>query len=73
MNIVPDNPMGYSSSDIPERFQWTYPITFDPQDKNTLYASSQHVWKSTNAGQSWERISPDLTYADPATLEKLSK
>ena len=68
MNIVPDNPMGYSSIDIPERFQWTYPIVFDPQDKNTLYATSQHVWKSTNAGQSWERISPDLTRHDPATL-----
>jgi photosystem II stability/assembly factor-like uncharacterized protein len=68
VNIVPDNPMGYSSIDIPERFQWTYPIVFDPQDKNTLYATSQHVWKSTNAGQSWERISPDLTRHDPATL-----
>lgn len=68
VNIVPDNPMGYSSSAIPERFQWTYPIVFDPQDKNTLYATSQHVWKSTNAGQSWERISPDLTRHDPATL-----
>ncbi|HEV2595594.1 MAG TPA: glycosyl hydrolase, partial [Sphingomicrobium sp.] len=68
VNIVPDNPMGYSSSNIPERFQWTYPIIFDPQDKNTLYAASQHVWKSNNAGQSWERISPDLTRHDPATL-----
>jgi photosystem II stability/assembly factor-like uncharacterized protein len=68
VNIVPDNPMGYSSIDIPERFQWTYPIVFDPQDKNTLYATSQHVWKSTNAGQSWERISPDLTRHDSATL-----
>lgn len=68
VNIVPDNPMGYSSIDISERFQWTYPIVFDPQDKNTLYATSQHVWKSTNAGQSWEKISPDLTRHDPATL-----
>jgi photosystem II stability/assembly factor-like uncharacterized protein len=68
VNIVPDNPMGYSSIDIPERFQWTYPIVFDPQDKNTLYATSQHVWKSTNGGQSWEKISPDLTRHDPATL-----
>jgi photosystem II stability/assembly factor-like uncharacterized protein len=68
VNIVPDNPMGYSSIDIPERFQWTYPIVFDPQDKDTLYATSQHVWKSTNAGQSWQRISPDLTRHDPATL-----
>ena len=68
VNILPDNPMGYSASDIPERFQWTYPIVFDPQDKGTLYASSQHVWRSTNGGQSWEKISPDLTRNDAATL-----
>ena len=30
--------------------------------------SSQHVWKTSNDGQSWERISPDLTRADPKTL-----
>ena len=68
INVVPDNPMGYSAIDIPERFQWTYPIVFDPQDKNALYVSSQHVFRSTNGGQSWDKISPDLTRADPATL-----
>jgi photosystem II stability/assembly factor-like uncharacterized protein len=68
INVVPDNPMGYSSVDIGERFQWTYPIVFDPQDRNTLYVSSQHVWRTTNEGQSWERISPDLTRNDPKTL-----
>jgi hypothetical protein len=60
--------MGYSAIDIPERFQWTYPIVFDPQDKTALYVSSQHVFRSTNGGQSWDKISPDLTRADPATL-----
>jgi photosystem II stability/assembly factor-like uncharacterized protein len=68
VNVWPDNPMGYSSSDIAERFQWTYPIVFDPQDKGTLYVASQHVWRSTNQGQSWERISPDLTRHEPTTL-----
>jgi len=68
VNVVPDNPMGYSSKDIGERFQWTYPIVFDPQDKNVLYVSSQHVWRTANGGQSWERISPDLTRNDPMTL-----
>ncbi|MBW0007498.1 MAG: glycosyl hydrolase [Sphingomonas sp.] len=68
INVVPDNPMGYSSIDIGERFQWTYPIVFDPQDKNVLYVSSQHVWRTSNGGQSWEKISPDLTRHDPATL-----
>ena len=34
-----------------------------------LYASSQHVWRTTNGGQSWQRISPDLTRHDPATMQ----
>jgi len=68
INIWPDNPMGFSASDITERFQWTFPIVIAPTDPKTLYATSQHVWKSTNEGQSWQRISPDLTRHDPATL-----
>jgi photosystem II stability/assembly factor-like uncharacterized protein len=68
INVRPDNPMGYSAGDIAERFQWTFPIVFDPHDLDTLYVTSQHVWKSRNEGQSWEKISPDLTAHDPATL-----
>jgi photosystem II stability/assembly factor-like uncharacterized protein len=68
INIWPDNPMGFSAKDITERFQWTFPIVIAPTDPNTLYAASQHVWKSANEGQSWQRISPDLTRADPSTL-----
>ncbi len=68
VNVWPDNPMGFSSGDITERFQWTYPIVFAPTDPKTLYVTSQHVWKTTNAGQSWQRISPDLTRHDPSTM-----
>ncbi|HUG40340.1 MAG TPA: hypothetical protein VMM12_07640 [Longimicrobiales bacterium] len=68
VRVWPDNPMGYSSEDIRERFQWTFPIVFSPHDPNTLYATSQHVWRTTTRGQSWERISPDLTRADPMTM-----
>jgi photosystem II stability/assembly factor-like uncharacterized protein len=68
INVWPDNPMGHSASEITERFQWTFPIMVSPADPDTLFATSQHVWKSTNEGQSWQRISPDLTRADPSTL-----
>ncbi|MCX6544401.1 MAG: glycosyl hydrolase [Acidobacteria bacterium] len=68
INVWPDNPMGYSAIDITERFQWTYPIVFSPADPKVLYVGSQHVWKTTNEGQSWERISPDLTRHDPTTM-----
>ncbi len=59
---------GEPSSALVERWQWTYPIIFSPVDPNVLYASSQHVWKTTNGGQSWEKISPDLTRHDPSTM-----
>ena len=68
INVWPNNPMGFSSGDITERFQWTYPIVIAPTNPDVLYVTSQHVWKSTNEGQSWTRISPDLTRHDPSTL-----
>ncbi|MEO1261557.1 MAG: glycosyl hydrolase [Bacteroidota bacterium] len=61
---------GEPASALPERWQWTFPIMFSPLDPTTMYTCSQHVWKTTNDGQSWEKISPDLTYADPETLGK---
>ena len=59
---------GMPSSALKERWQWTFPIVFHPADPKILYTSSQHLWKTTNEGQSWEMISPDLTRADPKTL-----
>jgi photosystem II stability/assembly factor-like uncharacterized protein len=68
VNPYPDNPMGYATRDIAERFQWTYPIVFSPVDPSALYVGSQHVWKTVNGGQTWTKISPDLTRHDPATM-----
>jgi photosystem II stability/assembly factor-like uncharacterized protein len=59
---------GEESSLLKERWQWTYPIVFSPADPKVLYAGSQHLWKTTNGGQSWDRISPDLTRHDPKTM-----
>lgn len=59
---------GEEAKVLPERWQWTYPIVFSPIDPKRLYTCSQHVWMTTNEGQGWDKISPDLTYADTATL-----
>ena len=61
---------GDPAEDLPERWQWTFPIMFAPQDPSVMYTCSQHVWRTINDGQTWEKISPDLTYADPETLGK---
>ena len=44
-----------------ERFNWDAPIKISPHAPATLYFASQHVWKSTNRGDSWTQISGDLT------------
>ncbi len=68
VNVWPENPMGQSSEDLVERVQWTFPIVFSHHDANVLYTATQKVWKTTDEGQSWQQISPDLTRADPATI-----
>ncbi len=59
---------GENAGSLPERWQWTYPIVFSPKNPTVLYTSSQHLWKTTDEGHSWQKISPDLTRNDPATL-----
>lgn len=48
------------------RFTWTSPLVFSPQDPHTLYFGSQFVLQSIDRGMSWQKISPDLSGADPA-------
>ena len=43
------------------RFNWNSALAIDPFDANTVYFGSQQVHKSTNRGESWTIISPDLT------------
>ena len=47
------------------RFSWNAAIAIDPFDANTVYYGSQFVHKSTDRGDSWEIISPDLTTDNP--------
>ena len=70
INAWPDNPMGHGAEDYKYRFQWNFPIFFSPHDSKKLYTTSNHVHVSTNEGQSWELISPDLTRAEPDKLGK---
>lgn len=47
------------------RFNWNTPIHLSPSRPGTLYVGSQHLHRSTDRGESWESISPDLTTDDP--------
>ncbi len=47
------------------RFNWNTPIALSPHDPSTIYIGAQFLYRSHDHGQTWERISPDLTTNDP--------
>jgi photosystem II stability/assembly factor-like uncharacterized protein len=69
INVWPDNPMGYGAEGMKYRFQWNFPIFFSPNDPDVLYTTSQHVHRSTDEGESWKVISPDLTRNEAEKLQ----
>jgi photosystem II stability/assembly factor-like uncharacterized protein len=60
-----------TSDTIPLRFSWNAAIAQDPFDANTIYFGTQYVHKSTNEGDSWSIISPDLTTNDTSKQKQL--
>ncbi|UKN03256.1 glycosyl hydrolase [Paracrocinitomix mangrovi] len=68
INVWPDNPIGYGAEGMKYRFQWNFPVFFSPHDSKKLYAASNHLHVSTNGGESWKVISPDLTRNDTSKL-----
>jgi photosystem II stability/assembly factor-like uncharacterized protein len=60
----PENPMGWGAGDLKYRYQWTAPIVVSRFDPDVLYHAAQVIFKTTNEGQSWDIISPDLTRND---------
>ena len=53
------------------RSEWTLPLTFSPRDPKALYFGNQFVFRTTDAGRHWERISPDLTREAPGVPANL--
>lgn len=68
-NVWPDNPAGSGAEVMKYRFNWNYPVTFSRHDSNVLYAGSNYLHATTDGGQSWKTISPDLTRGIPETIE----
>jgi photosystem II stability/assembly factor-like uncharacterized protein len=64
VSVWPETPGGRPAADVKYRFQWTAPIVFSPVDPTALYTGGNVLFKSTDGGQSWQPISPDLTRDD---------
>ena len=56
----------FRARDEPEyRFNWNTPIHMSPSRSGTMYLGAQFLFRSRDRGDTWERISPDLTTNDP--------
>ena len=58
---------------VPARHTWTLPLVFSQADPHALYFSNQLLFKTTNGGESWTTISPDLTREDPGVPANLDQ
>ena len=65
----PRQTTGWGAGADKYRFAWTYPILFSPHDSDIIYIGGNQILRTTDEGQSWQEISPDLTKADPETLK----
>jgi len=52
------------------RWNWNTPIHLSPNEKGTVYIGAQFLFRSRDQGQTWDRISPDLTTNDPAKQQQ---
>jgi photosystem II stability/assembly factor-like uncharacterized protein len=64
VSVWPDDSIGHGAANLKYRFQWNFPILFSPHDSRILYAAGNVLFRTTNEGQSWQAISPDLTRDD---------
>jgi len=67
-HVWPESIYGSHAAAVKFRFNWTFPIHISPHDHNKVYVGSQFVHQTTDGGQSWTIISPDLTTNDPTKM-----
>jgi photosystem II stability/assembly factor-like uncharacterized protein len=68
VEVWPESPIGHPAGDLKYRFVWTFPLTISPFDHNKVYVGSQFVHATTDGGNSWQVISPDLTRNDRSRM-----
>ena len=64
VRVYADEETGQRAADMKYRFQWDAPIRMSPHNPDVVYTTSQFVHRTTDGGQTWDVISPDLTRND---------
>jgi len=68
VEVWPETVSGATAAEVKYRFNWEFPITISPHDHNKVYVGSQYVHVTTDGGNSWQIISPDLTRNDKTRM-----
>ena len=68
VSVWPERTMGAPASDIKLRMNWTFPLAISPFDHNTVYVGSQYIHATSDGGETWRTISPDLTLDDKSMM-----
>ena len=61
ISVWPEDEFGSAGKDVKYRFYYSFPILLSPHDPAVLYTAAQRLFRTTNEGESWDPISPDLT------------
>jgi photosystem II stability/assembly factor-like uncharacterized protein len=68
VEIWPEQTSGSTAAEVKYRFNWEFPILISPHDHRKVYAGSQYVHVTTDAGHTWRVISPDLSRNDKSRM-----
>jgi photosystem II stability/assembly factor-like uncharacterized protein len=61
ISVWPENEFGAPVKGVKYRFYYTFPVMVSPHDPNTIYTAAQYLFRTTNEGMAWEKLSGDLT------------
>ncbi len=65
IRAYPELNLGVDGIDQRYRFDWNNPVVVSPHDPTVYYQAGNVLFRTADRGQSWEVISPDLTFDDP--------
>jgi len=72
ITVWPEDQYGSEpTKDLKYRFRWDFPVMLSPHDPDVIYVAGNRVFRSTDHGQSWAIISPDLTTNDTSKMQQI--
>jgi photosystem II stability/assembly factor-like uncharacterized protein len=71
ISVWPDDEFTFVPKDVKYRFYYTLPLVLSPHDSNVLYTAGNRVYRTTDEGNSWDAISPDVSRNRQDKLQKM--